>query len=176
MPILPNVRQERFARAYVKTGLASRSYMQAGYEPGTPQSLWTNASRMLRHDPVRRRIDELRAMQNVKHRITVESLLSELADARLLAMATKQPGAAIQATTVAAKLVGLMVDRKESGAPGDFASLQNTEEILAKVSEELGPELAAALRTVLAKADESSEPEQASGPALLSIESTVGNA
>ena len=34
-----------------------------------------------------------------------------------------QPSAAIQATQLSAKPVGLLVDRKESGAPGDFAAV-----------------------------------------------------
>ena len=115
-------------------------------------------------------------MQNVKHRITVESLLSDLSEARALALATKQPGAAIQATTVAAKLVGLMVDRKESGAPGDFAGLQSTDEILAKVSEELGPALALALRAVLDKAGDDAAPEQATELGTALLDAPQGNA
>lgn len=118
-------------------------------------------------------------MQNVKHRVTVESLLTELAEARALAMSTKQPSAAIQATTTAAKLVGLMVDRKESGAPGDFASLQSTEEILAKVSEELGPALALALRSVLERVDDApaeQEDKPAEQAALPWPDGTAGNA
>jgi hypothetical protein len=62
------------------------------------------------------------------------------------------------------KLVGLLVDRKESGAPGDFAALQTTDEVLAAVRQELGDEAAVALAAALAKRDEPAEnPLETSG-------------
>jgi hypothetical protein len=148
MAILPNVRHERFAKAFVREGSVSRAYVKAGYPHNRG-----NASRLKATESVKRRIEELRAMQNVKHRITVETLLSDLAEARALALRTEQPGAAIQATTVAAKLVGLMVDRKESGAPGDFSALQDNAAIIERVRAELGDAMANAFAGLVAQAE-----------------------
>jgi hypothetical protein len=49
------------------------------------------------------------------------------------------------------KLHGLIVDRKESGAPGDFAGLTSADEVLALVKTELGEETAALLAAALAR-------------------------
>jgi len=86
-----------------------------------------------------------------KTSITLQSLLEELAADRELARRVDQPSAAIQATVVQAKLVGLMVERKESGAPGDFASLGTVDEIVAKVRSELGEQAALLLQGALEK-------------------------
>lgn len=93
-----------------------------------------------------------------RNRVTVDSLLEELDEARALALRVDQPSAAIQASTTKAKLVGLMVDRKESGAPGDFSHLGTTEEVLAKARELLGDEAAASLERSLLTA-QPTEPE-----------------
>ncbi len=88
-----------------------------------------------------------------KHTITVESLLNDLAEDRTLAREVGQVGAAIQATQLSAKLVGLLVDRKESGAPGDFAALTTVDEVMAVVRAELGEGAAAALSAALARVE-----------------------
>lgn len=102
-----------------------------------------------------------------KHEITIESLLHDLAEDRALARETKQVSAAIAATQLSAKLVGLLIDRKESGQPGDFSDLTSADEILARVRADLGDEMADAITQALAKqadipADGTVEP----GPAI----------
>ena len=67
-----------------------------------------------------------------------QRLLADLAEDRALARETKQVSAAIQATQLSAKLVGLLIERKESGAPGDFSNAQSPEDVLAIVRKELG--------------------------------------
>ena len=89
-----------------------------------------------------------------RNRITVDSLLQDLADDRKLARGLGQPSAAIAAVQLSAKLVGLLVDRKESGQPGDFAGLQSASEVLALVKAELGDETAALLSAALERREE----------------------
>ena len=93
-----------------------------------------------------------------KTKISLESLLNDLAEDRALARQLGQPSAAIQATTMAAKLVGLMVERKESGAPGDFAGL-TAEQILAQVRADHG-EAKAKLFEQLLSTNEEPEPQE----------------
>lgn len=157
MPALANIRRERFAREYIKTGIASRAYQAAGYKASTRNALDVSASQLLRSPKVASRIAELRRQMSYKTSITLASLLDELAADRELARRVDQPSAAIQATVMQAKLVGLMVERKESGAPGDFASLGSVDEIVAKVRAELGEQAALLLQGALAKP----EPERA---------------
>lgn len=84
-------------------------------------------------------------------RVTVESLSAELDEARALALGERQASAAVAATTAKAKLHGLMVDRQEKGAPGDFASAASASDVLALVRAELGEETALVLAAALAK-------------------------
>jgi hypothetical protein len=158
MAILPNVRWERFAKAYVREGKVGAAYEAAGFKPHRG-----NASRLRTTESVKRRIDELRAMQNTKHRITVDTLIADLAQDRALARSLGQPGAALQATQLMAKLVGLLVDRKESGAPGDFAALATREDVFARVRQEMGDESVKLLQAVLAATDkaETANPDDA---------------
>lgn len=86
-------------------------------------------------------------------RITIDTLLRDLAEDRALARETKQVSAAIAATQLSAKLVGLLIDRKESGQPGDFSDLTSADEILARVRADLGDDMADAITAALTKAE-----------------------
>jgi hypothetical protein len=88
-----------------------------------------------------------------RNRITVDSLLEDLAADRELARSLGQPSAAISATALAAKLTGLLVDRKEQGQPGDFSGLQSEADVLALVRNELGDDAARQLSQALQQAD-----------------------
>lgn len=89
----------------------------------------------------------------IRNKITVDSLVDELDEARVLALASAQPSAAISATVSKAKLVGLMVDRKETGMPGDFAAASETQ-VLERVRAELGDAAAALLAQALQHAED----------------------
>lgn len=60
--------------------------------------------------------------------VTEDSLLDELEQARLKAMtADNGASAMVQATLGKAKLVGLLVERREQGKPGEFESMGEQE-------------------------------------------------
>lgn len=84
--------------------------------------------------------------------ITIEKLLSDAEDARTLAMRIDQPSAAKGASEFQAKLVGLLVERKESGAPGEFAGMTTPEAVIEAIRLELGEDAARALQALVAKA------------------------
>lgn len=88
-----------------------------------------------------------------RNRITVDTLLSDLQEDRDLARRLNQPAAAISATMAKARLVGLLVDRKETGAPGEFADLPNEAAVIDRVRAELGEEAAQQLAKALKRAD-----------------------
>lgn len=96
--------------------------------------------------------------------ITVDRLLSDLAESRALAMRIDQPAAANQATQLQGKLVGLMVDRKESGGPGDFATLTTPEQVMEAIRAELGEAAALLLQAAMAKPEEQGEAVAIAGP------------
>src|SRR5882672_2293360 len=153
MPILANIRHERFARAVIRTGVAARAYLKAGYSPTTRNALDVSACQLLRRPKVQTRIKELRKQMAARNRITVDTLIEDLREDRQLAREIGQPSAAIAATQLTAKLVGLLVDRKEKGQPGEFAGLQSEADVIDTVRVELGEEAAQQLMQALAKAD-----------------------
>lgn len=154
MPL--NERQRRFVVAYIKTGIASRSYKAAGYEVTSRNALDVNASRLLRNDKIQSAIREKRRQMLKRSDITLEKLLSDIAEARALAMSSAQPSAAIAASQLSAKLVGLLVDRKESGAPGDFAILTTPQQVLDAIRAELGDAAADVLQAAVARPGDAS--------------------
>ena len=149
MPALARPRQERFCQL-VKRGIPPfRAYPMAGYRPnnGAPYRLAENVR-------VKRRLAELTRHIAMKTRVTIESLTKEFDEARELAARVDQPSAMTAATIAKGKLHGLMVERKESGQPGDFAGLQSASEVLALVRAELGEETAALLSAALERREE----------------------
>jgi len=154
MPALANHRQERFCQL-LKQGIPPyRAYPLAGYNahPGAPYRLCENVR-------VKRRFAEITRGLAMKTRVTVESITQELDRIRDGAEGALQYGAARSAVETKAKLHGLLVERKESGQPGDFAGLQSAAEVLAVVETELGSETAALLTAALQRRE-----EQASSP------------
>jgi hypothetical protein len=103
---------------------------------------------------VKARIAELTKGLAMKTRVTVETISDQLDEDRAFAKAVDQAGPALNATIAKAKLHGLIVDRKESGAPGDFAGLSSADDVLALVRKELGDAAAALLIASLDKPTE----------------------
>lgn len=81
--------------------------------------------------------------------ITLDSLLSDLQADRELARRLEQPSAAIAAVQLTAKLCGLLIERKEAGAPGDFAAAKTEADVVAAVRSELGDAAADALQAIV---------------------------
>lgn len=111
MPVLKNARHERMAQALAQGKSASDAYEAAGFKPHRQ-----NAARMMTNDDIVKRVDELQAKTVKKVEITVDSLASELEEARAMALKEKQTSAAVSATMGKAKLFGLGVEhRRMSG-------------------------------------------------------------
>jgi hypothetical protein len=161
MPPTLSHRQERFCQLVAQGLPPYRAYPEAGYSanPGSPYRLHENAR-------VKARLAEIKREFAMSSRVTVESLSAELDEARALALGERQASAAVAATTAKAKLHGLMVDRTEKGAPGDFASASNAAEVLALVKAELGDETALLLAAALAKGNPAQVEPRGEGDAL----------
>jgi hypothetical protein len=142
----------------MKCGIASRAYELAGYHSSTRGALDANASRLIRHDKVKARLGELHNMTAKRHEITVDTLLADLETDRALAHCEGQGSAAVQATMAKARLLGLIVDRKETGKPGEFEGLQTVDDVITAVRTEFGDKTADALASTL-------QAEQAAGQA-----------
>lgn len=101
-------KMELFCLAYVETGNASeayrRSYNTANMADKTAQREGYN---LLQNPLVQARIEELRIKVMERHEITVDMLLAELEEARLLGKETGKASAMVTASMGKAKLLGL---------------------------------------------------------------------
>lgn len=121
-------KQEAFAVACVAPGedgksrSASDAYRKAYDASNMSASTVNRAAKELMDNPkIAARIAELRAPVIAKARITVEDLLKELEEARVMAMEEKTPAPAVSATMGKAKLLGydkqILEHHGPNGAP-----------------------------------------------------------
>ena len=134
MPVLTNPRHERFAQAIFAQIAKGRgeysqgkAYLAAGYNCSS-ESARRCASRLLTIvDDIGARVAELQSASAKRKRVTVESIVDELEEARALAKDKEHTNTMVAATSAKAKILGLSVDRVEQGKPGDFASADNAQ-------------------------------------------------
>jgi phage terminase small subunit len=107
-----------FARELAQGRTATEAYELAGFRHNRQ-----NASRLMSNDDIRARVAELQQDGAQRAAITVALLIGQAEDARKLAMEIKRPAAAVAAIISIAKLAGPYVERKERGAPGEFAEM-----------------------------------------------------
>lgn len=112
MAALANPRHERFAQELAKGKPACEAYVLAGYKESRPA-----ASRLSTNVNISLRIAELQERGAIKVEITAEMLVAELEEARQLAMETKQASAMATATIGKARLLGLIIEKKEDVTP-----------------------------------------------------------
>ena len=135
MPVLKNPRHEAFAQA-IFHGLAQgfsqgECYLQAGYggERKDKDAARFHASRLLHRYKVIDRVRELQDQAAKRKGVTVDSILSELEEARTVSRDQKQGSAMTAATMGKAKIAGLDIQRTEIGVPGDFNNVNSKLEL-----------------------------------------------
>jgi phage terminase small subunit len=128
MPPLNNARHERFAQNLVQGESASEAYIKAGFKGDRG-----NASRLAASPGVRARIAELQGEAATGAKITVQSLIAELEEARQKATSLRQLSAVVRAIESKAKISGLLVQRMEIGAAGEFSDEATWEELIEDV-------------------------------------------
>ena len=101
------IKQELFAQAYIETGNASEAYKRAYNTQANANTINRKASQLLKHPEVIKLLADLQAIHRQRHTITIDDILQELEQSRLLALENIQCSAAISATMGKAKLLGL---------------------------------------------------------------------
>ncbi len=117
------IKQELFAQAYIETGNASEAYKRAYNTQANANTINRKASQLLKHPEVSTHIIELQNEQRKKHHLTLDDLLQELEQSRLLALENIQCSAAVTATMSKAKLLGLdkqVIEHKGALTPPVF--------------------------------------------------------
>jgi phage terminase small subunit len=144
MPVLKNARREIFAQSVANGKTLAEAYKEAGFIPGDKG----NPSRLRNRTEVDRRITELlskrasKVIEKVAIEIeyTREKLLGELEQARQVAQDARNGSAMAMATLGKAKILGLIIDRREVGDVGAFDHMTDEEllEHAKKQAAELG--------------------------------------
>ena len=132
MPPLPNLKHERFAQALFRGKPQLEAYTEAGYKPSEQ-----HACRLASDGKVKARLTELQGRLAEKTITTVESLVKELEETRTDAQGDKQHSAAVSAVLGKAKLLGLIIDRREQGDPGAFDNMTE-DQLRDRLREKLG--------------------------------------
>lgn len=138
MPVLSNAKHELFCQHLALGKTASEAYEMAGYKPSR-----SNASVLRAKQNVSDRLNEIlqqsekKVVQQIEY--TRDSILAELEEARLYAIEWKQSSGAWQAAMAKAKILGLVIDRREVGDVGAFDGL--TDEQLVKEATRLARSL-----------------------------------
>ena len=107
-------KKAKFARLWLELGNASEAYRQS-YDVSAdtkPETIWDSASKLLQDPWVAQRIMELEKEAMELHLVTVESLTTELENAREQAERLEQPAAQTSAILGKARLNGIGVDKK----------------------------------------------------------------
>jgi len=132
MAPLRNPRHERFVQALLEGKNGLDAYEAAGFKRDDG-----NAARLRRNPKVEERLSELQAEIAGQTKVTVESLIGELEQARLKATDLKQLSATIRAIEGKAKLAGLMVERQkiEVTGGGAYDGCENAEDVAAEMAE-----------------------------------------
>lgn len=122
---LPNPRHELFAQAIAAGSERSDAYDAAGY--GSSNS-YRGATQLLARADVSNRIMTLQGRAAERVAVTIETLVDELEDARLLAKAHDQPASMVAATREKAVLLGLRIEKRDvSVREGDPKGLTDDE-------------------------------------------------
>ncbi|MEL6377424.1 MAG: terminase small subunit [Pseudomonadota bacterium] len=102
-------KQEAFACFYVETGVASEAYRRAYDVDPSARDEWIHVEscQLLDHPKVSRRVKELQEELAELRRFTRLRAMEELDEARDLALQEKQSSAAIKATEVKIRMLGL---------------------------------------------------------------------
>jgi hypothetical protein len=132
MPVLRNVRHERFCREYLKgaaIGL-SQGEVYATVFGTSGHAAAASASRLLQRDDVKARLSELSRPAARRAKTTIDSLIDQFDQVFDGAMSDRQFGAAGSAATIKAKLTGFLRDKLEVGRVGEFDNCSTRAELL----------------------------------------------
>lgn len=130
-------KQSRFVSEYLKDANAKQAAIRSGYAKGSAE---VQGCRLLRNAHVRAAVAKAQGKVAERAEVTAHSLMAELEEARLLALAEKQTSAAVAASMGKAKLGGHIIERhKHSGAIGTYNLTGLTDEQLNHLESILGP-------------------------------------
>lgn len=105
-------KQEKFCLVFHATSNATEAYRKAYRTKNMAEDTINNQAYKLKQNPhIAARLEDLKKEDRERNKITIESLTSELEEARKLSIGFEQMSAAINAIMGKAKLHGLLVEK-----------------------------------------------------------------
>lgn len=122
-------KQEKFCQEYIATGNASEAYRRSyNVKPTTKDSsVNQQASALLADLRISSRVEQIKASIVQRHQLTIDDILDELEEAREMGKVTQQSSSMVSASMGKAKLLGLIVDRKEITVHGMISAMTDDE-------------------------------------------------
>ena len=136
-------KQEAFARAYIETGNASEAYRRAyNAENMKPNTVYVKACELLANGKVSAKVQDLKEQHATRHVVTVDDIIRELEEARVMASTGERPQASamVAASMGKAKILGFIVEKNEH--TGKNGGPIQTQEVRDMSDAELDAELA----------------------------------
>jgi phage terminase small subunit len=109
-------KQADFIALYLDTQNASEAYKRAYKSTGKPNTIHRKASELLKHPEVKKELELLQAQVKEQNKVTLDSIVTELEDARQIAKQSGNAAAMVSATLGKAKVLGLIIDKQETKA------------------------------------------------------------
>ncbi len=108
-------KQAAFIQAYIDTQNASEAYRLAYNSNAAANIIHRKAYDLLQHPAIKKELEVLQEQAKERNKVTIDSILQELEQARTLALEADNPqcSAAIAASMSKAKLLGLVVEKQE---------------------------------------------------------------
>jgi hypothetical protein len=128
---LKNIRHEAFCKGIIAKNSATEAYLQAGYNVPRGNAR-VNGCKLLTKSNITQRIQELSAATGRKFEITRLKVLDMLVEDRELARKLEMPAAAVRASELLGKEIGMFRERVEVGEAGAFDKLSD-DQLLAEL-------------------------------------------
>ena len=107
-------KQADFIALYLETQNASEAYKRAYNSTGKQNTIHRKASELLKHPEVKKELELLQAHAKEQNKITLDSVVDELEEARQIAKQLGNASAMVSATLGKAKVLGLVIDKQET--------------------------------------------------------------
>ena len=110
-------KQADFIALYLETQNASEAYKRAYNSTGKPNTIHRKASELLKHPEVKKELELLQAQAKEQNKVTLDSVVDELEEARQIAKQSGNASAMVSATLGKAKVLGLDKGEHKEDSP-----------------------------------------------------------
>ncbi len=122
-------KQEQACQSYIELNGNRKEAYKTAYNAKnmSDETIYVEACRLFKNPKIALRIIELQAHHRMRHDVTIDSITTELNQAKDLAQEEKQPAAMTAAIMAKAKIHGLITDKKQYSENIDVSKMTDSE-------------------------------------------------